>query len=117
MAYGSTRGGPVGWLAGLAAGFVLLIVELILTMLIYTLLNLYALGTFGYLVRISDWIRELLVKSIFYWLPGQADTAYATLLGELGPKAILLLLIGLIVAGIVRAISALVGRLVSSPDY
>jgi hypothetical protein len=117
MAYGSTRRGPAGWIASLSVGFILLIVELILTMLIYTLLNLYALGTFGYLVRLSDWVREILVKTVFYWLPGQADTAYATLLGELGPKAILLLLIGLTVAGVVRGISAIIARAISPPRY
>ena len=87
----------------------LLVVELVVTMLVYTYLNLRFLDTFGYLVRLSrsvlDWLSSLLI----YFLPGQANAAYATLLGELGPKAILLLLIGLVVATIVRGIAELTG--------
>jgi hypothetical protein len=109
MAYADTRRGPIGWLGSLILGVVLLIVEVFLTMLIYTLLNLYTLnGIFGTLVQFSDWVRELLVKTIIYVLPGQANAAYATLIGEFSPKAVLLLLLGLVVAAIVRGISGLV---------
>jgi hypothetical protein len=108
MAYADSRRGPIGWLGSLLLGIVLLIVEVFLTMLIYTLLNLYTLnGAFGTLVQFSDWVRELLVKTILYVLPGQANAAYATLIGEFSPKAVLLLLLGLVVAAIVRGLTGL----------
>ena len=87
----------------------LLVIEVVLTMVVYTFLNLKFLDTFGYLVRMSrtvlDWMGSLLLTL----LPGSANAAYATLLGELGPKAILLLLIGLVVATIMRSLVELMG--------
>ncbi len=87
----------------------LLVAEVMLTMLVYTFLNLKSLDTFGYLVRLSrtvlDWMGTLLLAL----LPGSANAAYATLLGELGPKAILLLLIGLVVASIMRFLVDMMG--------
>jgi hypothetical protein len=88
---------------------VLLVVELVLTMVVYTYLNLKFLETFGYLVRLSRSVLDVLSSLLVYLLPGQANAAYATLLGELGPKAILLLLIGLVVATIVRGLAELTG--------
>jgi hypothetical protein len=41
------------------------------------------------------------------------DAAYATLVGELGPKSILLLLIGLVAGVVVRFVVRLLRRLVS----
>lgn len=94
----------VGILGRAASVIVLLIVEVVLTMVVYTLLNLYSLGTFGYLVRLSQGVLDLMRSLIVTLLPGAANAAYATLLGELGPKAILLLLIGLVVAAILRGL-------------
>ena len=45
-------------------------------------------------------------------MPDLSNRAYATLLGELGPKAMLLLLIGLIVGAIVRFVAWSIVRLV-----
>lgn len=83
---------------------VLLIVEVFVTMLVYTLLNLWALNTFGWLVRLSGSVLEAMRGLLLAIMPGQANAAYATLFGELGPKAILLLLIGLVVAAILRSL-------------
>ena len=91
------------------AMIVLLVVEVFLTMLVYTFLNLKFLDTFGYLVRLSSSVLEALKSVLLTVMPGSANAAYATLFGELGPKAILLLLIGLVVAAIVRSIAGLAG--------
>lgn len=118
MAYARSHRGPIGWFGSLILGIVLLIVEVFLTMLIYTLLNLYTLnGAFGTLVQFADWVRELLVKSILYLLPSQANAAYATLIGEFSPKAVLLLLLGLVVAACVRGISGLVKELAGGREH
>ena len=86
----------------LAEVFVLLVVELISAMLVYMYLNLYHLQTFGNLVRMARYVLDALVGQLEYWLPGSANSAYATLVGELGPKSILLLIIGLLVAAGIR---------------
>ena len=83
---------------------VLLILEVVLTMVVYMMLNIHALNAFGYLVRLSSSVLEVLRGLLVTLLPGSANAAYATLFGELGPKAILLLLIGLVVAAILRFI-------------
>lgn len=91
------------------AMIVLLVVEVFLTMLVYTFLNLKFLDTFGYLVRLSSSVLEAMKSVLLTVMPGSANAAYATLFGELGPKAILLLLIGLVVAAVVRGIAGLAG--------
>ena len=88
----------------------LLILELILTMLVYTGLNIWSLNLFGALVRMVQPVQDLMRLIVERLLPGAANTAYATLFGELGPKSILLLVIGLIVAAIVRGVVGLVHR-------
>lgn len=88
---------------------VLLVFEVFITMLVYTLLNLKFLETFGYLVRLSASVLEAMKSVLLAVIPSQANAAYATLFGELGPKAILLLLIGLVVAAILRSIVELTG--------
>ena len=93
----------------------LLVIEVFLTMLVYTFLNLKFLDTFGYLVRISAGVLDGLKSALLIMLPGSANAAYATLFGELGPKAILLLLIGLVVAAIVRSLVELMGLFGHSP--
>ena len=82
--------------------FVFLVVELVSAMLLYIYLNLYHLQTFGHLVRMARYVLDALVGQLEYWLPGSANSAYATLIGELGPKSILLLIIGLLVAAAIR---------------
>ena len=90
---------------------VMLVIELVATMLVYTYLNLYHLSTFGYLVRLSRSVLDVLTGQLEYWLPVKANTAYATLIGELGPKSILLL--GLVTATVVRGIARGIGRLIA----
>jgi hypothetical protein len=88
----------------------LLVVELIATMIIYIYLNLYHIGTFGYLVRWARGVLDLLAGQLDYWMPASANAAYATLLGELGPKSILLLMLGLVTATVIRGIVRFIER-------
>ena len=89
----------------------LLVIELVATMLIYIYLNLFHLSTFGYLVRLSRSVLDVLTGQLDYWSPVTANAAYATLIGELGPKSILLLMLGLVTATVIRAIARGVVRL------
>jgi hypothetical protein len=89
---------------------VLLVAELVTAMLVYIYLNLYHLATFGYLVRLARYVLDVLTGQLDYWLPRSANVVYATLVGELGPKSILLLLIGLLSAFVIRSLARLVRR-------
>jgi len=81
----------------------LLIVELVLAMLIYVYLALYDLETFGYLVRQAGKVLNMLWGQVdVLFSEAVANQAYATVIGELGPKSILLLIIGLVVGAIFR---------------
>src|SRR5262245_39690472 len=92
---------------------VLLVVELISAMILYMYLNLYHVQTFGNLVRMARYVLDALVGQLEYWMPSAANSAYATLIGELGPKSILLLIIGLLVAAGIRFLVRWIGRLAS----
>jgi hypothetical protein len=87
-----------------------LIVEILVTMLAYIYLNLYHMDTFGYLIKESRYMLDLLARSLEQLSPELAERAYATLLGELGPKAFLLLVMGLIAGTLVRFLAWLIGR-------
>ena len=106
-----TRFAPLRWLLSLVFAAVLLVLEVALTMLVYTGLNVYSLDLFGTFVRLARSVLDVTALIVEKALPGSANTAYATLFGELGPKSILLLLIGLVVAALLRSIAHLIGRL------
>lgn len=92
------------------AGMVVL--ELALAIMLYVYLALYDLDTFGWLVRMSKNILDSAILWMESLLPELSNRAYATLLGELGPKAMLLLLIGLIVGALIRFVAWSIVRLV-----
>jgi hypothetical protein len=98
-------------LAGIVYVVVLLVVELIVAMLVYVYLNLYHVQTFGALVRFAKDVLDTTLGQLEYWFPQSANAAYATLVGELGPKSILLLLIGLISGVVVRFLVGTIARL------
>jgi hypothetical protein len=95
-------------LAAVVSLMLLLLAELVAAMLVYIYLNVYHLATFGYLVRLARSVQDVLAAQLDYWLPKSANVVYATLIGELGPKSILLLLIGLLSAFVVRSLARLV---------
>lgn len=97
----------------IAQVILLLVVELVAAMLVYIYLNLFHLETFGTLVRFAKSVLDTLLGQMELWAPAAANAAYATLVGELGPKSILLLLIGLVMGAIVRFLVRLLARLVS----
>jgi hypothetical protein len=89
---------------------VLLLVELITAMLVYIYLNLYHIATFGYFVRLARSVLDVMAWQLDYWLPKSSNVVYATLIGELGPKSILLLLVGLLSSFVIRSLARLVRR-------
>jgi hypothetical protein len=82
--------------------FLYLIVEVFLAMATYMYLNLYHPYTFGSLIGLARGLLNSFTTYLEQLSPELANRAYATLLGELGPKSVLLLLIGLIVSALAR---------------
>lgn len=72
----------------------LVIVEVVVAMFAYMYLALNHIETFGYLVGLSRDVLNLFAEQLKQYSPELALRADTTLLGELGPKSILLLLIG-----------------------
>jgi hypothetical protein len=83
---------------------VYLVVEMAVSMLAYVYLNLYQINTFGYLIRLSRNLLTTMQTTFEAYVPQLADRAYATLLGEIGPKSILLLFLGLTASTLIRLI-------------
>lgn len=90
----------------------LLIVELVTAMLVYIYLNLNHLPLFGELVRFAKAVLDTVIAQLEYWSPTLANAAFATLVGELGPKSILLLLIGLVAGVVLRFVVRLTARMI-----
>jgi hypothetical protein len=79
-------------------------------MFAYMYLALNHVETFGSLVSFSRDVLNLFANQLEQLSPELANRAYTTLLGELGPKSILLLLMGLIFSALGRLISWIVRR-------
>jgi hypothetical protein len=81
-----------------------LIVEVFLAMLVYMYLNLSHPYTFGWLIGLAARLLAAFTTYLEQLSPDLANQAFRTLLGEIGPKAVLLLLIGLIVGAVARLV-------------
>jgi hypothetical protein len=88
--------------AVIAALVIYVIVEVVVAMAAYMYLALNHVETFGHLISLSRDVLNLFANQLEQWAPDLANQAYTTLLGELGPKSILLLLIGLFVSALGR---------------
>ena len=89
----------------------LVVLELIATMLIYLYLALYSREWFGYLVGLSRDALNFLIDRLTYFFPESLNAAYATVVGELAPKAMLLLLVGLVVGAAIRFVIWVIARI------
>jgi hypothetical protein len=74
----------------------------LVAMLAYMYLNLYHIETFGRLIGIAHQLLDLFAQRLEQISPELATQAYATILGELGAKSVLLLFIGLAVSTGIR---------------
>jgi hypothetical protein len=92
-------------IAVIAALVLYVIVEVVVAMVAYMYLALNHVETFGHLIAYSRDVLNLFANQLEQWSPELATQAYTTLLGELGPKSILLLLIGLAVSALGRLIT------------
>ncbi|MEM9357038.1 MAG: hypothetical protein AAGB04_12570 [Pseudomonadota bacterium] len=100
----------VSTLVALVRFAAMVVLELALAIMTYVYLALYDLETFGALVKFSKGILDSAISWMEFLMPELSNRAYATLLGELGPKAMLLLLVGLVVGAIIRFVAWVIVR-------
>jgi hypothetical protein len=79
-----------------------LFIEVLAAMAAYMYLNLSHTDTFGYLVGLAQQVLSVFTTYFVQLYPELANHAFATILGEMGPKSILLLIMGLVVSAIAR---------------
>ena len=91
---------------------VMVVLELFSALLIYMYLAVYDRDLFASLIQFSDWVLNASVKPTLALFPELEGQAYLTLVGELAPKAMLLLLIGLSVGAVFRLVAWLVRMIV-----
>lgn len=87
---------------GVGLSAVTLVIEILLAFGIYMYLAINHVETFGAMVRYASGVLRWAAETLEASFPQFADQAYATLLGELGPKSALLLFIGLFASGAIR---------------
>ncbi len=79
-----------------------LVIEVLAAMLAYMYLNINHIDLFGSLVQLSGELLDQFEVQLKFFYPELANNAYATILGELNPKSVLLLIIGLTISTVVR---------------
>ena len=111
---GSIGGGIIATIFAVVRSAALLVVELITAILLYVYLDLFHQDLFGSLVRTASELFNAIASAVIPIFQDSANQAYASLIGELSPKAILLLFIGLAVGAVIRFIVWTMSRLSSS---
>ncbi len=93
------------------SSFALLIIELMAALFTYFYLAIFEREWFGWLIGYSREVLNFCIGQIELWFPSFTNAANATLIGELAPKSMLLLLIGLVVGAAIRLVIWLARRL------
>lgn len=95
----------------LVTSVILVFVELMAALFTYFYLAMFEREWFGILIGYSREVLNFCIGQIELWFPAFSNAANATLIGELAPKSMLLLLIGLVVGALIRLLLWIVGRL------
>jgi len=101
-------------LMAIVGSFFLVIVELMAALFTYFYLAIFEREWFGWLIGHSREVLNFCIGQIELWFPSFTNAANATLIGELAPKSMLLLLIGLVVGAAIRLAIWLARRLASA---
>ncbi len=95
----------------LVTSVILVFVELMAALFTYFYLAMFEREWFGTLIGYSREVLNFCIGQIELWFPAFTNAANATLIGELAPKSMLLLLIGLVAGALIRLLLWIVGRL------
>ncbi len=86
----------------LLSSVLLVVIELIAALFTYFYLAIFEREWFGELIGYAREVLNFCIGQIELWFPSFTNAANATLIGELAPKSMLLLLIGLVVGALIR---------------
>ena len=89
-------------LMAIVTSVVLVFIELMAALFTYFYLAIFEREWFGTLIGYSREVLNFSIGQIELWFPAFTNAANATLIGELAPKSMLLLLIGLVVGAVIR---------------
>ncbi len=105
--------GAIGSLVmAIVTSVLLVFIELMAALFSYFYLAIFEREWFGTLIGYSREVLNFSIGQIELWFPAFTNAANATLIGELAPKSMLLLLIGLVVGAVIRLLLWMVTRLV-----
>ncbi len=105
--------GAIGSLImAIVTSVLLVFIELMAALFSYFYLAIFEREWFGTLIGYSREVLNFSIGQIELWFPAFTNAANATLIGELAPKSMLLLLIGLVVGAVIRLLLWMVTRLV-----
>ena len=99
-------------LMAIVTSVVLVFIELMAALFTYFYLAIFEREWFGTLIGYSREVLNFSIGQIELWFPAFTNAANATLIGELAPKSMLLLLIGLVVGAVIRLLLWILTRTV-----
>ncbi len=99
-------------LMAIVTSVVLVFIELMAALFTYFYLAIFEREWFGTLIGYSREVLNFSIGQIELWFPAFTNAANATLIGELAPKSMLLLLIGLVVGAVIRLLLWMLSRMV-----
>lgn len=99
-------------LMAIVTSVVLVFIELMAALFTYFYLAIFEREWFGTLIGYSREVLNFSIGQIELWFPAFTNAANATLIGELAPKSMLLLLIGLVVGAVIRLLLWMLTRMV-----
>ena len=99
-------------LTAIVTSVLLVFIELMAALFTYFYLAIFEREWFGTLIGYSREVLNFAIGQIELWFPAFTNAANATLIGELAPKSMLLLLIGLVVGAIIRLLLWMLTRMV-----
>ncbi len=105
-------GGIGSLVMALVMSVALVFIELMAALFTYFYLAIFERERFGTLIGYAREVLNFSIGQIEMWFPAFTNAANATLIGELAPKSMLLLLIGLVVGALIRLLLWMVSRVV-----
>lgn len=106
--------GLLAFALALISSVVLVVIELMAALFTYFYLAIFQREWFGELIGYARGVLNFCIGQIEMWFPTFTNAANATLIGELAPKSMLLLLIGLVVGALIRLVFWMLSRLLSA---
>ncbi|MCH9806468.1 MAG: hypothetical protein K0U74_01935 [Alphaproteobacteria bacterium] len=109
--------GIIAFAVALLSSVVLVVIELMAALFTYFYLAIFQREWFGHLIGYARGVLNFCIGQIEMWFPSFTNAANATLIGELAPKSMLLLLIGLVVGALIRLVLWMLKRAIAGTSH